>query len=265
MTRWNVGKAVGSASASTSVTVTPTVRARLTYWRHFLRRSDHRAASSARRSTTLVTLGWTSGAGRQPRLRSDLAAGARRDRSAHPARSPGRSGRGPPRPGRRPAPTRRSAGPPRGRPGLRGPSGWRADRAGRRRRSRARPLGRRRRIRAPTRHRPPCGDLDESARPAVGGLHPCPAGRLEIGRQRVVGDERVPDAVARSPSRSIVMTPPDGRAPARRAEASWPARRAGTPGSGRDRRARPARTPGRSPRGGPGGLAATRPRARTRS
>ena len=41
-----------------STTRTPPLRALLTYWRHFLRRSPHSAASSARRSTWRVRGGW---------------------------------------------------------------------------------------------------------------------------------------------------------------------------------------------------------------
>ena len=58
-------KAARSATPRSSTRIPPD-RARFTYWRHLPRSAPHRAASSGARSITRVTLGWTSGAGRQP-------------------------------------------------------------------------------------------------------------------------------------------------------------------------------------------------------
>ena len=66
MTSWNVSKAFGSAVGSTSRITIPFERALLTYWRHFLRRSDQSASSSAARSTIRVRRGCMSWARRQP-------------------------------------------------------------------------------------------------------------------------------------------------------------------------------------------------------
>src|SRR5215208_6564401 len=63
----------------------PPFRALFTYCRHFLRRSFHRASSSARRSMILVAFGWIGGAGRKPATRSE------RRRAPSGARAPSSS------------------------------------------------------------------------------------------------------------------------------------------------------------------------------
>ena len=229
-------------------------RARFTYWRHFLRRSDHRAASSARRSITRVTLGWTSGAGRQPRPRRSSALAPSRIAAGRRPRSPGRSGRGRPRPAAppaRPAAARTAA--PKAASASRSQARRERARAARRRRSRGPPAavgggpGRR-----SDRRRPRHVHQTASVQPFA-ALTRAQAGGLEIGRQRMGGDEARP----RRRRRPVGPAPP-GR-PARGRSRRDPsaerlrrtsrthraaARRSAGPGSARGRPGRPGRGQG---------------------
>ena len=119
-------------------TTIPFGRALLTYWRHFLRRSDQSASSSAARSTIRVRRGLHVAAPVASRCRRAVRGPRHPDRAGHRARSRGRSGRWPTRRAgdRRAratteAPLPRPRGTSRSRPS-------RAGRAGRRRTARAR-------------------------------------------------------------------------------------------------------------------------------